>query len=76
MTLKEKKNLPFRIWNGNPSGDRLIIYVQQRHINAHLHLIPPIITSDQTLSALRRCIRDRVHCCLWPILTLRLPPVS
>lgn len=48
MTLKEKKG-PFRIWNGNPSGDGLIIHVQQRDINAHLRLIPPIRTSDPVL---------------------------
>ena len=46
------KTLPFKIWNGNPSGDRLIIHVQQRDINGHLHLIPPIITSVQTISLL------------------------
>lgn len=50
MTLK--KNLPFRIWNSNPSGDHLIIHVQQRDMNAHLRLIPPIITSVQTVPLL------------------------
>lgn len=52
MTLQKKKNLPFRIWNRNPSGDHLIIHGQQRDANAHLPLIPPIITSVQTVPLL------------------------
>lgn len=33
----------------NPSGDGLISRVQQRNMKARLHLIPPIITSVQTV---------------------------